>query len=108
MCTAGITLAVALASLFLDRAARSDVAMTGELTLRGHVLPIGGVKEKLLAAHAAGVKRVIVPRRNLRDIEAEVPASVRGAVEVVGVQRIEEVLAAAFDPPLALAQPARL
>lgn len=67
--SAGITLAVALVSLFLNRAVRSDVAMTGELTLRGLVLPVGGVKEKLIAAHSAGVKRVFVPLRNLRDIE---------------------------------------
>ncbi|KAL6774190.1 hypothetical protein ACKKBG_A24110 [Auxenochlorella protothecoides x Auxenochlorella symbiontica] len=107
--SAGVTLAVALVSLFAGRTVRADVAMTGELTLRGLVLPVGGVKEKLLAAHAAGVRRALVPVRNLRDVRDDLPASVREDMQVLGCQRMEEVLAAAFDPPLRLRHtPARL
>eukprot|EP00887_Chlorella_sp_A99_P006545 scaffold3.g6545.t1 len=100
--SAGVTLAVALVSLFTGRRVRPDVAMTGELTLRGLLLPVGGIKEKLLAAAAAGMARVLVPARNMRDIAADVPADVMEALEVVPCQRVEDALAAAFDPPLQL------
>jgi ATP-dependent Lon protease len=89
--SAGITIATALASLYCDTPVRTDVAMTGEITIKGLVLPIGGVKEKVLAARRAGFKRVILPRdneANLRDL----PENVRASMEFIFVERIEEVL----------------
>lgn len=100
--SAGVTLAVALVSLFTGRCARADTALTGELTLRGLVLPVGGIKEKLIAAHAAGMRAVILPARNMRDAEADVPKEVLDAMELIPVERVEQALAAAFDPPLML------
>jgi ATP-dependent Lon protease len=95
--SAGITIVTALASLRTGRPGRSDTAMTGEITLRGKVLPVGGIKEKVLAAHRAGLKRVILPRRNERDLE-DLPADVRQALEFVFVDTVDEVLAAALTP----------
>src|SRR3989440_489626 len=89
--SAGITIAAALASLLCRRPARHDVAMTGELTLRGRVLPIGGLKEKLTAAARAGVKTVLVPARNQSDI-VEVPDEVKQLLEIKPVETIDEVL----------------
>jgi ATP-dependent Lon protease len=89
--SAGITIATALASLYCDKPVRTDVAMTGEITIKGLVLPIGGVKEKVLAARRAGFRRVILPRDNeasLRDL----PENVRASMEFLFVERIEEVL----------------
>ncbi|KAK9811443.1 hypothetical protein WJX72_003978 [[Myrmecia] bisecta] len=106
--SAGITLAVALASLFLGRCARADTAMTGELTLRGLVLPIGGLKEKLLAAHSAGVKRVLVPRRNMRDVKGDLPAEIKQALQIIPVDRLEDVLREAFEPSIHVLPLARL
>jgi ATP-dependent Lon protease len=78
---------------------RPDVAMTGEITLRGNVLQIGGVKEKLLAAHRAGIKRVIIPDRNVKDL-IDVPDEVKKEMEILSVKRMDEVLAIALkDPP---------
>jgi ATP-dependent Lon protease len=88
--SAGVTIATALASLFTKAPVRSDVGMTGEITLRGKVLAIGGVKEKVLAAHRAGLKVVVLPRRNEGDLE-EVPPEVREAMEFVLVDTIDEV-----------------
>lgn len=102
--SAGVTLAVALVSLFTGRRVRADTALTGELTLRGIVLPVGGIKEKVMAAEAAGLKRVILPAQNEADAKAEVPSSVLNRIELVPVQRLEQCLAAAFDPPLSLAE----
>ncbi|MCZ6713026.1 MAG: endopeptidase La, partial [Deltaproteobacteria bacterium] len=79
--SAGVTLLVALASLLLDRPVRGDLALTGEITLRGQVLPVGGIKEKVLAAHRAGVREIILPTRNEKDLE-EVPEEVREALRV--------------------------
>ena len=97
--SAGITMTTALASLLTGRPVNSDMAMTGEITLRGKVMPIGGVKEKTLAARRAGVKTVILPKRNEKDLE-DVPAKVREEMEFHFVENIDEVL------DLALAQPA--
>ena len=97
--SAGITLAAALASLYADRPARSDTAMTGEITLSGLVLPVGGIKEKVLAAHRAGIRRVILPADNQKDL-AKLPAHVKSDMHFIFVEHIEEALAAAI-PQLA-------
>jgi ATP-dependent Lon protease len=100
--SAGITMYTALVSLFTGVPVRSDVAMTGEITLRGNVLQIGGVKEKLLAAHRAGIKRVIIPDRNVKDL-IDVPEEVKGEMEILSVRRMDEVLAIALkDPPASI------
>ncbi|MDP3910409.1 MAG: endopeptidase La [Gemmatimonadales bacterium] len=96
--SAGITIAAALASLFCQRPARHDLAMTGELTLRGRVLPIGGLKEKLTAAARAGVKTVLVPARNKNDL-IDLPDEVRKLLEIKLVETIDEVLALALLEP---------
>jgi ATP-dependent Lon protease len=93
--SAGVAMATALASLISQRAVRDDTAMTGELTLTGQVLPIGGLKEKALAAQDAGLKRVIAPRLNEQDID-EIPEHLRKDLEFIFVDRIEEVLEQAF------------
>lgn len=94
--SAGVTIVTCLASLFSGRLVRSDVAMTGEITLRGLVLPVGGIKDKVLAAHRAGVKCVILPKRNEKDLE-ELPANVRANLHFVTARNLEEVLNTAFD-----------
>jgi len=94
--SAGVTLLTAIVSLLTGIRVRHDVAMTGEITLRGRVLPIGGLKEKMLAAHRAGIKRVIVPERNRSDLE-EVPEDVKREVEVVLVSHMSEVIDAALE-----------
>ena len=94
--SAGITMFTSLVSLMAGIRVRHDVAMTGEISLRGRVLPIGGVKEKILAAHRAGIKRVLLPDRNKADLE-EVPQEVRDELEFVLVSRLDEVLAAALE-----------
>ncbi|XP_062501149.1 lon protease homolog 2, peroxisomal-like [Corticium candelabrum] len=94
--SAGVTVVVVLASLFSGRCARSDTAMTGEVTLRGRVLPVGGIKEKVLAAHRFGLSRVIIPESNGKDLR-DIPESARNDLEFVLVQNIAEVLEAAFD-----------
>src|SRR3989440_449617 len=96
--SAGIAIAAALASLLCRRPARHHLAMTGELTLRGRVLPIGGLKEKLTAAARAGVKRVLVPARNKSDL-VEVPDEVKQLLEITPVETIDEVLALALLDP---------
>jgi ATP-dependent Lon protease len=93
--SAGVALVTALSSLYTDRPARSDTAMTGEITLSGLVLPIGGVKEKILGARRAGVRRVILPKANAKDLR-ELPDEVRNDTEVVLAERIGDVLAAAL------------
>jgi ATP-dependent Lon protease len=89
--SAGVAMTVALASLFTGRRVRGDVAMTGEITLRGSVLPVGGIKEKVLAAHRAGIKRVILPDRNRKDL-VDIPESVRKDLDLSFVKRIQEAL----------------
>jgi ATP-dependent Lon protease len=87
----------ALASLATGRPVRSEVAMTGEITLRGKVLPVGGIKEKVLAAHRAGIRAVILPRRNERDLE-DVPEELRRQLSFTLVDDAEEVLRRALLP----------
>ncbi|MGB9754035.1 endopeptidase La [Roseiflexus castenholzii] len=95
--SAGITMATALASAATGRLVRDDVAMTGEITLRGRVLPVGGVKEKVLGAHRAGISTIILPRRNEVDLD-DLPSDVREALTFVPVETLDEVLAAALLP----------
>ncbi|MBE7454387.1 MAG: endopeptidase La [Kofleriaceae bacterium] len=97
--SAGVTMYTALVSLLTGHPVRPDVAMTGEITLRGNVLQIGGLKEKLLAAHRAGIKRVIIPDRNVKDL-IDVPDEVKKEMEIHAVKRMDEVLVLALsDPP---------
>ncbi len=102
--SAGITIATALASALLRVPARNDLAMTGEITLRGRVLPIGGVKEKLLAAHRGGIKTVILPQENEKDL-AEVPSKIKNSLSFHFVQHMDEVIALAIDLPKERALP---
>ncbi len=95
--SAGITMATSLASLLTGRPVRSHLAMTGEITLRGKVMPIGGVKEKVLAARRAGITTVILPKRNEQDLE-DVPANVRAELQFLFVETIDEVLDLALEP----------
>jgi len=97
--SAGVTMATALVSALTGRQTRRDVAMTGEITLRGKVLPIGGLKEKILAAHRAGISTFILPSKNVKDLE-EVPQKVRRQMEMVPVADVDAVLAVALRPPL--------
>jgi ATP-dependent Lon protease len=103
--SAGVTIMTALASLATRRPVRSDVAMTGEITLRGKVLPVGGIKEKVLAAHRAGIRTVILPRRNERDVE-DVPEELRREISFVFVDDAGEVLRHALTPFAAGVKPA--
>ncbi len=98
--SAGVTIMTALASLATRRPVRSEVAMTGEITLRGKVLPVGGIKEKVLAAHRAGIREVILPSRNERDVE-EVPEELRRQLSFIFVDDAEEVLRQALTPSAA-------
>ena len=104
--SAGITMATAIASVATGKAVSEEVAMTGELTLSGQVLPIGGLREKVLAAQRTGVSKVIFPRENEPDLE-ELPEETRKALEFVPVDWIQEVLAVAFDGSLPKAAPAQ-
>ncbi len=103
--SAGIAMTTALVSLLTGRPVRDGLAMTGEITLRGKVLPIGGIKEKVLAAHRAGLRTVVLPKRNESDID-DIPAEVRQELTFVFADRMEEVLEAALrqrvtEPPIA-------
>ncbi len=94
--SAGVTMTTALASLLTGRCVQANLAMTGEITLRGLVLPVGGIKEKVLAAHTAGIKRVILPARNRKDYE-DIPEHAREALEFVWAEKLEDVLEAALE-----------
>ncbi len=96
--SAGVTMTTALYSLLVNQPVRAEVAMTGEITLRGQVLPIGGTKMKVLAAHRGGLRTIILPERNMDDLD-ELPDDVRNDLTFVPVQRIDEVLAAAIRRP---------
>jgi len=89
--SAGITMAVSLTSCLVDCPVRRDIAMTGEITLRGQVLPVGGIKEKLLAAHRAGVKTVLIPKGSVRDLDL-LPAPIREELDIIPVRTMDEVL----------------
>ncbi len=95
--SAGIAMATSIASALTNRKVRGDIAMTGEITLRGRVLPIGGLKEKLLAAHRMGIKNVIIPRDNEKDL-TEVPANVLKTIRIIPVQNVDEVMDTALLP----------
>jgi ATP-dependent Lon protease len=94
--SAGIAMTTALVSVFTGIPVRADVAMTGEITLRGEVLPIGGLKEKLLAAHRGGIKTVLIPEQNVKDL-AEIPDNVKNKLEIVSVRWIDKVLEIALE-----------
>jgi len=111
--SAGVTITAALSSLYTGRRVRPDTSMTGEITLSGLVFPVGGIKEKVLAAHRAGIHRIILPARNEADLE-DIPEDVRRELELVPVTRINEVVDAALEklvanppPPLPIANGAR-
>ena len=95
--SAGIAICTALVSLFSGRPIKERLAMTGEITLRGQVLPVGGIKEKVLAAHRAGIREVIMPRRNRHDLE-ELPEAVRKELSFHLVDHMDEVIRRAFPP----------
>jgi ATP-dependent Lon protease len=88
---------MALTSLLTGRPIRSDTAMTGEISLRGLVLPVGGIKEKVVAAHGAGLKRVMLPARNRRDYD-DIPEEVRKSMEFIWLERVEDAVAQALQP----------
>jgi ATP-dependent Lon protease len=94
--SAGVAIFASLVSLLTQRTVRHDIAMTGEISLRGLVLPVGGIKEKTVAAARSGIRTVILPARNRRDLE-DIPASVRETLQFVWAERVEDVVAAAFD-----------
>lgn len=95
--SAGVAMFTALTSLLTNRTVRSDTAMTGEISLRGLVLPVGGIKEKVVAAAAAGLKRVMLPARNKRDFD-DIPKSARDNLEFIWLERVDEAIAAALEP----------
>ncbi|MGH7248222.1 MAG: S16 family serine protease, partial [Pseudomonadota bacterium] len=95
--SAGVAMFMALVSLLTERTARSDTAMTGEISLRGLVLPVGGIKEKIVGAHRAGIKRVMLPARNRKDYD-DIPEIARREMEFIWLERVEEAMAAALEP----------
>ena len=102
--SAGVALFSAIASLILGRKIPSTVAMTGEITLRGNVLPVGGIKEKIIAAHRAGVKKVLIPEENINDLD-QVPDEVKTAMEFVPITKVEEVIHELFGLELPKNEP---
>ncbi len=103
--SAGVAMFISLASLMKRRAVRPDVAMTGEISLRGLVLPVGGIKEKTIAAARAGIRKIILPARNRRDLE-DIPESARAVLEIVWVERVSEALEVALAAPADSQKPA--
>ncbi len=93
--SAGVTIITALISLLTGRCTRPDTAMTGEVTLRGLVLPVGGIKEKVLAAHRAGIKNIIMPARNEKDL-LDIPLNVRKEINFIFAKKVDDVLEAAM------------
>jgi ATP-dependent Lon protease len=103
--SAGVAMFMALVSLMTDRTVRSDTAMTGEISLRGLVLPVGGIKEKVVGAHRAGIRRIMLPARNRKDYD-DIPEIARREVEFIWLERVEEAVAAAVEPRKTDAAPA--
>ena len=97
--SAGITIASALISAFTERPTFKDVGMTGEITLRGKVLPVGGVREKILAAHRAGLKKILLPERNMKDL-VDVPKKVLDEIQIIPVTHMDDVLKMALNQPI--------
>jgi ATP-dependent Lon protease len=95
--SAGVAMFMALVSLLTERTVRSDTAMTGEISLRGLVLPVGGIKEKVVGAHRAGIRRIMLPARNRRDFD-DIPEIARKEVEFIWLERVDEAVAAALEP----------
>ena len=89
--SAGVTLTTALISALTKHPVKSDLAMTGEVTLRGNVLPIGGLKEKSLAAHRSGIKKIVIPKANIKDLD-DVPQTVKDDVVFIPVERVDQVI----------------
>ena len=96
--SAGVAMFLALTSLMTGRTIRSDTAMTGEISLRGLVLPVGGIKEKVVAAAAAGITRVMLPARNRRDYD-DIPEEVRKTLEFIWLEKVEDAVEQALSPP---------
>ena len=94
--SAGVAMFMALTSLMTDRTIRSDTAMTGEISLRGLVLPVGGIKEKVIAAQRAGIKRVMLPARNKKDLE-DIPDEVRQKLEFIWLERLDDAISSALE-----------
>jgi ATP-dependent Lon protease len=94
--SAGVAMFMALVSLMSERTVRNDTAMTGEISLRGLVLPIGGIKEKVVAAHRAGIKRVMLPARNKKDFD-DIPEDARKDIDFVWLERVDDAVAAALQ-----------
>jgi ATP-dependent Lon protease len=99
--SAGVTMVAALVSILTDTPSRTDLAMTGEITLSGHVLPVGGIKEKLLAAHRYGIKEVIIPKLNESAVQEDLPPEIRSEMKIHLVGSLDEVLPIVF-PTLVL------
>jgi ATP-dependent Lon protease len=103
--SAGVALATAVASVFSKRPIRNDVAITGEIDLRGHALPVGGIKEKVIAAHRAGITTVFMPERNQKDV-LEIPEQVRNELDIRFMTKIDDALGVALgDPPPPASEP---
>jgi ATP-dependent Lon protease len=102
--SAGVAMFMALVSLLTERTVRSDTAMTGEISLRGLVLPVGGIKEKVVAAHRAGIKRIMLPARNRKDFE-DIPEEVRRQVEFIWLERVDEAVSSALEPATPTREP---
>jgi len=102
--SAGVALTLAVVSVFTNRPIRHDVAVTGEVDLRGHALPVGGIKEKVLAAHRAGIKIVFMPERNLKDT-LDIPDEVKRELEIRTMTRVDDVLAVALAAAPAVPEP---
>jgi ATP-dependent Lon protease len=99
--SAGVTMVAALVSILTETPSRPDVAMTGEITLSGHVLPVGGIKEKLLAAHRYGIKEVLIPKLNEKAMLEDLPAEIRNEMKIHLIATLDEVLPILF-PSLAI------
>lgn len=106
--SAGVTITTCIVSLLTDRVVRSDTAMTGEISLRGQVLPVGGVKEKVLAAHRLGLRQICVPFKNRKDIIHDVPEEIQADITWVFAESIEDILRAAFEEPMELIEDTHL